>query len=433
MAVSIIYILLIFFLIHKLNFFQIERIKKSEIILAFGFKLIAAYILYLIYTKYYRERHLADIFKFYDDSKIISDTFLANPIDFFQMILGLDFNQEYFEINYYINMNHWDTSYESVLMNESRLIIKINAILNIIGFGNYSFNVISFVFISYMGILMIIKSLLNYIKLQKTNILFWSVTLFPSILLWTSGILKEPLSFLGIGLFLYGIKEQNNQLKFSLKYFSYTTIGTLLLFTIKFYVFACFLPPVIILFIINKWNLNPIKTILSSIVILLTSIIILSLISSDLNPIKILSTKQNDFLALAEFYKSGSYISSKPIDNNIFSFLKALPIGFVNGFLRPFPNDINKLIHLLPFIENIILYTLFIFIFIKSKKTFKNMKGIGKNILLCSLLFTILLFTLTGMSAPVIGALVRYKIPGTFFLISSLAIIYDINEKQKNH
>ena len=206
MAVSIIYILLLFFLIHKLNFFQIERIKKSEIILALCFKLIAAYILHLIYTTYYRERHLADIFKFYDDSKIISDTFLANPIDFFQMILGLDFNQEYFEINYYINMNHWDTSYESVLMNESRLIIKINAILNIIGFGNYSFNVISFVFISYMGILMIIKSLLNYIKLQKTNILFWSVTLFPSILLWTSGILKEPLSFFGIGLFLYGIK-----------------------------------------------------------------------------------------------------------------------------------------------------------------------------------------------------------------------------------
>ena len=146
-----------------------------------------------------------------------------------------------------------------------------------------------------------------------------------------------------------------------------------------------------------------------------------------------MSTKQNDFLALAEFYKSGSYISSKPIDNNIFSFLKALPIGFVNGFLRPFPNDINKLIHLLPFIENIILYTLFIFIFMKNKKTFKNMNAIAKNILLCSLLFTILLFTLTGMSAPVIGALVRYKIPGTFFLISSLTIIYDINEKQKNH
>ena len=61
------------------------------------------------------------------------------------------------------------------------------------------------------------------------------------------------------------------------------------------------------------------------------------------------------------------------------------------------------------------------------------MNGITKNILLCSLLFTILLFTLTGMSAPVIGALVRYKIPGTFFLISSLTIIYDINEKQKNH
>ena len=61
------------------------------------------------------------------------------------------------------------------------------------------------------------------------------------------------------------------------------------------------------------------------------------------------------------------------------------------------------------------------------------MNDIAKNILLCSLLFTVLLFTLTGMSTPVTGALVRYKIPGTFFLISSLIIIYDIHEKQKNN
>ena len=39
-----------------------------------------------------------------------------------------------------MEMNNWDTSYKNSLMNESRLLIKINAILNIIGLKNYFFN-----------------------------------------------------------------------------------------------------------------------------------------------------------------------------------------------------------------------------------------------------------------------------------------------------
>ena len=46
----------------------------------------------------------------------------------------------------------------------------------------------------------------------------------------------------------------------------------------------------------------------------------------------------------------------------------------------------------------------------------------------------IILFSFgVGIASTNFGALVRYKIPGTFFLISSLIIIYDINEKQKNN
>ena len=71
--------------------------------------MLAALCLYLIYTKYYRERHLADIFKFYDDSIILSESLFTNPIDYFKILLNLDFDKEYFENTYYINMNHWDS------------------------------------------------------------------------------------------------------------------------------------------------------------------------------------------------------------------------------------------------------------------------------------------------------------------------------------
>ena len=81
--------------------------------------------LYFVYTKYYTERYTADIFKYYDDSLVLYDAFFSNPVDFFKIILALDFDKEYFLINYFTDMNHWDTSYKNSLMNESRLIIKI--------------------------------------------------------------------------------------------------------------------------------------------------------------------------------------------------------------------------------------------------------------------------------------------------------------------
>ena len=55
----------------------------------------------------------------------------------------------------------------------------------------------------------------------------------------------------------------------------------------------------------------------------------------------------------------------------------------------------------------------------------------AKQIIYPALLFPTLLYTLTGMSTPVIGALIRYKIPGLLFLIIALNITYDFTKASK--
>lgn len=434
MLVTTIYILIIFYIIQKWSFFQINGINKIEFHLAFVIKVFAGFILYLFYTKYYQQRHLADIFKFYDDSRIISDSFLSHPLDFFKLLLGFDFNSKYLETTYYINMNHWDTSYSTVLMNESRLIIRINSILNLIGLNNYSFNAVSFLLIGYLGTLMIIKSFLSVIRIENKRLLFWTTILFPSIILWTSGILKEPLTFLALGLILYGlyfffIKKINIKLAIL-----FLIVGLSLLFMIKFYVFICFFTSLSIFFIIKKKSLNPLKAILAFPLLILILILFASLFTDQYNPIYLLSRKQNDFILLAEYYGSGSYFYLKPIENSIYSFIQALPIGLFNGVFRPLPTDISKAIHLLPFIENIILLSSIIWIILRLKKTKPKIDSKTRVVIYCSLLFAIFLFTITGMSTPVIGALVRYKIPGLLFIIISINIIYDqIQSSQKSN
>lgn len=425
MIISSLYILLVFYIIHKWDLFKNDSISKREFHFAFGLKLIAAFCLYLIYTEYYRERHLADIFKFYDDSLILSESFFEKPIDFFKILLNLDFNKEYFENTYYINMNHWDTSYSSPLLNESRLMIRINAIINIISLNNYCVNVTTFVFSGFIGLAMILKSINHLITNSRQRILFWSLILFPSILLWSSGILKEPLIILSIGMILWSTKKLSKFGKNNLKCILLLSIGLLLMLKLKFYVFACFAPALVVFLISNRFKKSPIYVTVSTFILLLITIVILNLFESNYNPLEIIAKKQNDFIRLATFYKAGSYFYLAPISSDLLSFSKAAPIGIINGFFRPFPGNIHNITHVLPLIENIILYAFFIYLILLNKKEFIKIPHDKSSLIISSLFFTFLLFTLLGMTTPVIGALVRYKLPATLFLIILSLIIYD--------
>ena len=413
-------------MIFKLKFFNSKSISRHEIILAFALKITGGLILYYVYTRHYTQRHTADIFKYYDDSLVLYNSFLNHPLDFFKIIFGLDFNREYFSFNYYIEMNNWDTSYKNSLMNESRLLIKLNAILNIIGFKNYFFNSITFVLMGFVGEFLIFKSLLLKFNFKYPKILFWSMVLFPSIFLWSSGILKEPLIILSFGLILNSLSLKRKTKWLNISTF---TIALLIIFKVKFYVFICFFPALISYLISEKTKLKPPRLIFAFCIIIALALLIMGNMKSSYNPLKILSEKQNDFITLSELFDTGSAFKMNPIEPNIISLIKAIPKGAVNGFLRPFPKNINKLLQLLPLIENILLYLLFLYLSFKIVFLKIELNKDVKNIFWNSLFFISMLFVLTGISTPVIGALVRYKVPGLIFIIIVINLMYDQYKK----
>jgi hypothetical protein len=414
----------------RIDFFQINGIKKNHILFAFLSQVFAGYILYIIYSQYYTERYTADIFKYYDDSLVLYNTFFSNPLDFFKIIIGIDCDSEDYLINYFSEMNHWDTSYKNSLMDESRLLIRLNAILNIIGFKSYSFNFISFVFIGFLGKFLITKNLVKFYKSINPIILFWGLILFPSLMLWSSGILKEPLIIFSIGLILqsFGVYNSKKMSSLILVFF-----GLLIIFKLKFYVFICFLPALISFLICQNWKIKPLKVITITSISLNILLVILSTLKNSYNPLEILSNKQNDFIKLAEIFNAGSSFKMVPMDPNFNSFLSSIPLGVINGFFRPFPSDINKIIHALPLIENIFLYVLFIYLLYKLFSLKIKLETVYLNTLLNSVFFISLLFVITGISTPVIGALVRYKLPGIIFMIISISIMHGQTKNYENN
>ena len=318
-------------------------------------------------------------------------------------------------------MNNWDTSYKNSLMNESRLLIKINAILNIIGLKNYFFNSITFILMAFIGEFLIFKSLTVKFKFKNPKILFWSLLLFPSIFLWSSGILKEPLIILSFGLIL-------NSLTFKRKRWmniSSFIIAALIIFKVKFYIFICFFPALISYIISNKTKFKPPRIVFTICAIISVIIFTMGKMNNSYNPLKILSQKQNDFITLSELFDTGSAYKITPIEPSITSLIIAIPMGAINGFFRPFPTNINNLLQLFPLIENMLLYSMVLYLLFKILFLKIEINQDVKNVLWNSLFFIIMLFIITGLSTPVVGALVRYKVPGLIFLIIVINLMYD--------
>ena len=429
MIIAVIYLLCSFYLIRKWRIFRFENISNFQLSLAFVTKLFGAFILYYVYTEIYRDRQTADIFKFYDDSLALTQVFFDSPADFIKIIIGI--HEDHFLMDYFINMNHWDNSYESVITNESRVVIKLCAVINLISMNNYMVNVIIFTMLSFVGIILTIRSLALLYPSKYIKHLFWVLVLFPSIFIWSAGILKEPLILLGIGMLLFGISSIH--VKKEKKWLSWVILGLglVILLKVKFYIFCCILPTVILVGLSTVKRFKPLPLLSSIYLIFLLATFTFHLFNFGYDPIELISIKQQDFTNLAKFYRAGSYFEIPLINSSFLDFLGAIPMGLLNGLFRPLPWDVDKTLHILPLIEStlILVFTSIVLFRFVSKKT--HLKRKDNMYIIGFSSFTLLLYILIGITTPVIGALVRYKIPGTLFLILSIYILHHHNLKHE--
>jgi hypothetical protein len=100
------------------------------------------------------------------------------------------------------------------------------------------------------------------------------------------------------------------------------------------------------------------------------------------------------------------------LEENIFSVLSAVPMGIVNSLTRPWPNEIKNFLFIPAVIENLLLLIFIVLVLIQKKKSIIY----STNFIVFCLLFTLILFAIIGISTPILGALVRYKIPAMPFL-----------------
>jgi hypothetical protein len=471
--------------IRKWRFFRIGSVPTIWFQGVFVVKVLSGVALSMVYTYYYTDRTTADIWKYFDDGMVMFSALREQPLDYLRMLFGILNDTPHFD-RYYSEMGHWYRPYGSQMANDTHTIIRFNAAVRLLSLGFYQVHSVWANFLGLLGLTGIFV-FLRQMAPQKERWLFAGVFLMPWVMFWGSGVLKEPLLFFGLGMFLFGVKSWADG-GLSLRNGALMALSLLFLLTVKSYALVALLPGLL------AWRLtyrlpriHPASIFLAVYLIVVGFVIGLGKLVPEQDILQRLAQKQHDFNMLAtggtyvrqieapndtlyilaqhhsnldfssdreqlkteevvtarnwneayhenahelqipsqtsfqvllDYGKTGSGIGIPKLDGTILSTIKAAPIALVNALFRPFPKDISSAFMLLAVAENLLVMLLLLLMLFRLDRQFLN----HPIVWLC-IFFAAVILMLTGLVTPIVGAIVRYKVPALPFLVCALLVL----------
>jgi hypothetical protein len=410
LILSVAYAAFFFLLIPRLALFRDSTVRPVVFQALFGFKLLAAIGLYLIYTRFYTDRAYADIFRYFDDSDLIVNAFRENPGDYFRMLTG--FNSEAPDLaHYYDGMRNWYNT--DLVFNDSRTMIRLCAFLRIFSLGTYFPLAIIFSFLSLAGLTGLFRSFDRALPGREFPLLV-GVFLLPSTILWTSGVIKEAVLMFAAGLFLYQFMLLYKETHFSARRIIALLLLAACLFLIKSYFMFLLLPGIVSLLVLRNSKRQAAITVVLHVVYYLALIFIIPPVVTGKKLPEVLASKQQEFIHVANTEGAKSYIEIPKLENSYTSILSNAPLALLRTLARPSVAESHNPLMLLAGIENLLLNIfMFICIFGISSTLVSRWQGLHWS----ALFLVVSLGVLVGLITPILGAIVRYKVPILPFLV----------------
>ncbi len=317
------------------------------------------------------------------------------------------------------DMNNWFPAQRTTLYNDNRTVIRLNAVMRLVSFGNYFTHLLFFSMMAFYGLTFIYKAFHKYFA-GKKQILFSILFLTPSVLFWSSGILKEAPLLLIFGITLNILNKIFNKKVYWLHYFI-LLICALLLFHLKLYVGLLLIPAITgYYWVLHQKGPHPVMKIILNYVIYFAAAVIWHLQNWNWSLFTVLKWKRQDFLGLAKIENAKSLINTGNLEDTPLSFLINAPLGLWNSITRPYLWEVYSIAVLPNAIENVCIFAFILICLMFGEKS--NFKKIGYFFLM----YAIGLMTIIGMVTPILGSLVRYKIPAIPFFLMFFLLFLDI-------
>lgn len=412
------YVAICMLLISRLKFFKQKSVSTKTFQVIFLLKLVAGFVLFIIYTRFYPDRKFADIFRYYDDSKIMFDAWQDKPYDFFRMLTGYHAADKDLR-PYYDSMLNWYNS--EMIFNDSRTMIRFNALIRFFSLNTYYPHSIFMCFLSFIGLTGLFKVFAAEIK-NKNRELILGVYFLPSVLLWSSGLIKEAFLLFSIGMLLFYLKKIAAE-----KGISWSNAMKLLFFifcllNIKSYIFFAILPGLVSYYWTQRLPTLPFfKFIVIHAVYFLALFNLSHLFTHHPIP-ELLSNKQKEFYMVAKREQAQSLILLPKVQPSLKSLATAIPQALLTTAFRPHLFEARNIMILFAAVENALFILLMLITIIGFDR---NQLRIAPPIFFLAFFFTIIIFCLVGLVTPILGAIVRYKVPALPFFILLLITAYN--------
>lgn len=378
-------------------------------------KIIAAVLLGLIYQNYYLG---GDTFSLFEDGKQLYDI-AKNE---FQVYIDIVSSTLLGKKSAYNNLLASSNS-RAVLMS-----IYNSLLIALVGKNYWLVSVFaaSFHFIITLGL---VKRLNEQFSLTKDR-LYIAFFFFPSILFWTSGLLKENLLTAGLYLciILY-LKFHDKKLKFlnGLFYFFCLLCVLWLLFRLKYYYIAVFAPLLFshylasqsYYFFKDKFKVKQVRYAqVSLLMFVFFSLVSLATFTHPNLRIDFIlhAVVENNLKMASETSEKPNLIEYNELSVEPTSFLKNIPYATFQGLIRPYVWEDGNVFKKFVALENLLIvlmlaYTLFSMFY---NNTMNNTYFLEVTSII---LFCVVMIVLLSMATPNLGTLARYKVGFLPFLI----------------
>lgn len=486
------YALVLLLLIRRSTLFRPEGLPTWFSAAVFVLKLAAGTALWYIYTYYYTDRSTADIWKYFDDSAVLHRALSESPGDYLRMITGIGDDTPYIAEHYYKQMNYWYQQFDSPFFNDGRTLIRFNALLRLVSFGNYHVHTVLINFLALAGLCLLWRVVYPAMRAWR-KVLLAVIFLLPSVLFWGSGVLKEGLLWLALGGLLWAVMHGSGRMIWVRVLVA--VLCAWLLAATRLYVLAAVLPALGGWWLVRRLRMR--GWLAGSISLGTTAALVLLLHGwPAADPLQLLATKRNDFINLArggtylydstrvvhldaanrsalvkltdstarirpgtpvrwwriadnfmdtlttanfrdstvfhvlsDLPRAGTLTNQTYLKPEVMAVLRLLPRALFDCTLRPWPWEARHAPLLPSALETLLL------IGFVGLVLFRYRRSPDAALAVFCVVFVLLLFTVTGLTTPVTGAVVRYKSLGLPFLFLLLLLHTDVQrfpEKLRN-
>ena len=383
----IIYLVLFCWLLTKIKFIKDAGLSNRLIILLFLVRIIAGLVNGYINLYHY---HYSDAASFQQNGLFEYHLLITDPKEFFTNIFTYPHqNSGLFDIT--------DSFWNNL---RSDLIIKLLAFFNIFSRGNFFINTIFYNFVIFFGSVFFYRIFTRLFP-EKKILLILILFSFPSLIYFTSGINKDGLVFLGLGIICYNLFFLLKK-EFSTQKFLWLVSGLAMIFLFRNFVLLTLVPAIISWIISEKNKKFKLPAFIICYVFITGLFFGLGLLHPALNLPQYVSTRQIAFIEIAK--EGQSAININPLFPGFRSFLNNAPQALNHTLMRPYLTEKFELLYFPPQIEIFVFQVLF-FIFLLFKSRDKKPDAF---IYFC-VFFSLSMFLMIGYTIPIMGAIVRYR------------------------